>query len=622
MKMSFAAITAIVLMTTSIAADPAYSKGDAKRGEELAKPCRACHGRDGNSPSPTFPRIGGQHEQYIYRTLKAYRDGKRPDAIMQAPVIDMPDQDMKDIAAFYAKQMGLTGSQGDTQVIDQSKPSRIVQYDDKMPMYTTLLGKARQIEKDIAGDLERLGAPKCALSGSADGDADRDGLPDKFDAAPNNSGEFVGDTNGDGRYEICNAEQFQAILTLGDGDGKSTTLSLDERMRRDYQIAADLDLSGFENFQPIGNCGEKNNCMMTLDKYAFQGVMDGQGYTISNLNIDRPETGGTGLIGVLGREGVLMNLTLKDADVVGKGGTAMAVGANFGIIYKVRTGGTVTGSNAVGGVAGGSAGLIVDSHANSTIRGEKALGGLVGDMNGAVFYGTAISDVAGEWGLGGLVGLNTYGTVLSSHAEGTVNGDVNVGGLVGINTDGVVFNNYSKSNVEAKTRSAGGIAGFNSLGTIHSSYAAGTIKGAESVGGLAGTNNGAIRNSLALGQVSGEVAVGGVSGTRSGGNESGSYWNEELTKQANAVGAYGEGAKPNDDVIEALGIATSQLKSLDGESIGWTPAEAPKDLLLAYYCDANKNGWIDIGERRPDNFVWDFGSGGAYPDIRCVPPAQ
>jgi|GEM_PF-663857 len=622
MKTRLLALPAILLMANALATAPAYSKGDPERGEELAKPCRACHGRDGNSPSPTFPRIGGQHEQYIYLTLKAYRDGKRPDAIMQAPVIDMPDQDMKDIAAFYAKQTGLTGSQGDTQVIDQSKPSRIVQYDDKIPMYTTLLGKAQQIEKDIAADLQRLGKPTCALSGSAEADGDKDGLADAYDAAPKDNGEFVADSNGDGRYEICNAQQFQAILTLGEGKGAATPLSLDERMRRDYQLAADLDLSVFDNFQSIGNCGEKNNCMMTLDKYAFQGVMDGQGYTISNLKIDRPETGGTGLIGVLGRNGVLMNLTVEDAEVVGKGGTAIAVGANFGIVYKVRTRGSVTGSNAVGGVAGGSAGLVVDSHAYSTIRGEKALGGLVGDMNGAVFYGTAVSDVAGEWGLGGLVGLNTYGTVLSSHAEGTANGDVNVGGLVGINTDGIVFNSYSKSNVEAKTRSAGGIAGFNSLGTIHSSYATGTVSGADSVGGLAGTNNGAIRNSLALGQVKGDVAVGGVSGTRSGGNESGSYWNTEVTKQASAVGVFGEGAEPVDGIIEALGVETAQLKSLDGEAIGWTPAEAPKELLLAYYCDANKNGWIDIGERRPDNFVWGFDQSGSYPNIRCAPPAQ
>ena len=622
MKTTPFAIFVILTAALSMQAQESHARGDAERGKELAKPCRACHGRDGNSPSPTFPRIGGQHEQYIYLTLRAYRDGKRPDAIMQAPVIDMPDQDMKDIAAFYAQQTGLAGSQGDAQVIDQSKPSRIVQYDDKIPMYTTLLGKARQIEKDIASDLQRLGQPTCDLSGGADTDSDKDGLADQFDAAPNDNGEFVGDSNGDGRYEICNAQQFQAILTLGDGDGASTTLPLDTRMRRSYQIAADLDLSVFENFQPIGNCGEKNNCMMTLDKYAFQGVMDGQGHTISNLKIDRPDTGGTGLIGVLGREGVLTNLTIKDADVVGKGGTAIAVGANFGIVYKVRTSGKITGANAVGGVAGGSAGLVVDSHANSTVRGEKALGGLVGDMNGAVFYGTAISDVSGEWGLGGLVGLNTYGTVLSSHAEGTVNGDVNVGGLVGINTDGIVFNTYSKSNVEAKTRSAGGIAGFNSLGTIHSSYATGTVKGEDSAGGLAGTNNGAIRNSFARGQVSGETAVGGVSGTRSGGNESGSYWDTQLTKQDKAVGVYGEGAKPNDDIVEALGIGSMQLKSLDGESIGWTPAEAPKELLLAYYCDANKNGWIDIGERRPDNFVWDFAQGGSYPNIRCVPPAQ
>ena len=53
-------------------------------------------------------------------------------------------------------------------------------------------------------------------------------LADAFDAAPMDAAEFARDTNGDGRFEICNIQQLQAIVTLGVGEGNKTTLSADE----------------------------------------------------------------------------------------------------------------------------------------------------------------------------------------------------------------------------------------------------------------------------------------------------------------------------------------------------------------------------------------------------------
>ena len=65
----------------------------------------------------------------------------------------------------------------------------------------------------------------CAgLSGSADSDRDGDGLQDAYDAAPDDAGEFVRDSDGDGFFEICHIRQLEAIGNLGSGDGESATL--------------------------------------------------------------------------------------------------------------------------------------------------------------------------------------------------------------------------------------------------------------------------------------------------------------------------------------------------------------------------------------------------------------
>jgi cytochrome c553 len=79
---------------------------NAQRGAELAKPCAACHGEDGNSIAPTFPRLAGQHEDYLSHALRAYRTGARKNAIMGAQLGNLTDQDFRDLAAFYARMKG------------------------------------------------------------------------------------------------------------------------------------------------------------------------------------------------------------------------------------------------------------------------------------------------------------------------------------------------------------------------------------------------------------------------------------------------------------------------------------------------------------------------------------
>ncbi|MEE4376056.1 MAG: cytochrome c [Candidatus Competibacteraceae bacterium] len=84
-------------------------QGNAAAGKKIAANCVACHGQDGNGPDPNFPRLAGQHEDYLLKVLQEYHQGTRNNAIMKGMVATLSEQDLADLAAFYASQpQGLT----------------------------------------------------------------------------------------------------------------------------------------------------------------------------------------------------------------------------------------------------------------------------------------------------------------------------------------------------------------------------------------------------------------------------------------------------------------------------------------------------------------------------------
>jgi cytochrome c553 len=82
----------------------ALAGGDAEAGQAKAATCVACHGVDGNSAVPTFPKLAGLGHKYLLKQMKDIRDGRRPVALMAGQVDNMSDQDLSDIAAFYDAQ--------------------------------------------------------------------------------------------------------------------------------------------------------------------------------------------------------------------------------------------------------------------------------------------------------------------------------------------------------------------------------------------------------------------------------------------------------------------------------------------------------------------------------------
>ncbi len=96
-------ITALGLAATGALTAQA---GDAEAGKEKSLTCQACHGPDGKGTLPMYPVIAGQYEDYLAHSLRAYRDGKRTNAIMAGLAAPLSDEDIEDLAAYYASLPG------------------------------------------------------------------------------------------------------------------------------------------------------------------------------------------------------------------------------------------------------------------------------------------------------------------------------------------------------------------------------------------------------------------------------------------------------------------------------------------------------------------------------------
>ena len=75
---------------------------DAAAGARKAPACQACHGLDGLSRLPDAPHLAGQPAPYLERALRAYRDGERRNEVMSIAAKPLSDQDIRDLAAYYA----------------------------------------------------------------------------------------------------------------------------------------------------------------------------------------------------------------------------------------------------------------------------------------------------------------------------------------------------------------------------------------------------------------------------------------------------------------------------------------------------------------------------------------
>ena len=91
------------------AAQAPLKPGDATAGQAKSATCAACHGMDGNSAAAQYPKLAGQQAGYIVRQLEMFKSGKRVNPIMAGMVAPLGEQDMRDLAAYFASKTSLPG---------------------------------------------------------------------------------------------------------------------------------------------------------------------------------------------------------------------------------------------------------------------------------------------------------------------------------------------------------------------------------------------------------------------------------------------------------------------------------------------------------------------------------
>lgn len=126
-----------------LAGQGAWAAGDATAGASKVAPCAACHGPDGNSAAPTFPKLAGQSARYLSKQITDIKTGVRPVPEMTGMTENLSKQDIEDIAAFYASKKGS---------VNQAKKD--------------LVAKGEQIYR---GGIREKGVPACAACHAPDG---------------------------------------------------------------------------------------------------------------------------------------------------------------------------------------------------------------------------------------------------------------------------------------------------------------------------------------------------------------------------------------------------------------------------------------------------------------------
>ena len=419
------------------------------------------------------------------------------------------------------------------------------------------------------------------------------------------------DTDDDDFIDICDIEGLYLIRNGLDGKYELRR-SLDFHNRLSYR-----DNDFIYNWPPID---------------LFEGEFNGNGHTISNLQIDLDEDSNisanyVGLFRQIHSKAKISNVGLLNIDIVGGqrvGGLAGSNGGRISNSYVVNTNadrieaeiyvgglvgenagsivnsyaiGNVTGSGGVGvvgrsdGAVGGlvgfnySGGTISNSRTTSTVVGHEDVGGLVGYNNGRITGSHAIGSVkeiqSGDIDLGGLVGWNyVNGTIDDSYAIVVIEGSRFVGGLVGDNA-GKVINSHAKGEVSGSWQDVGGLVGRNRQGVIRNSYATGNVMGMpDDLGGLVGENfYGEISNSYATGDVMGKPDdLGGLVGENFYGEISNSYaTGDAISTNTNYIVGGLVGRNTSGMIVNTYAIA-NVTGGTDGEVTGTAAAGG----LVAY----------------------------------------
>ena len=269
----------------------------------------------------------------------------------------------------------------------------------------------------LIGSLE-TGLPLCTIS--LEFPDDNDGISQVADI----------DKDNNGLIEICDLEGLNQMRYRLDGSGYRTSTDAIVITRgcasggcRGYELTRSLDFMVNDSYRTIANKAiwTSNDGWQPIGTSAnnFDATFDGNGYTLSNLMIDRSGSSGIGLFGYASSQARVANLGLLNVDITGSSSNVGSlVGSNQGAITKIYVTGSVEGSNFVGGLVGVNQGTVANSYATVDIMGDSNTGNLVGNNSAG-------------------------GTITNSYALGSAG---NTGGLVGVN-QGTITHSYTTEDV-------------------------------------------------------------------------------------------------------------------------------------------------------------------------------
>ena len=386
------------------------------------------------------------------------------------------------------------------------------------------------------------------------------------------------DKDNDGLIDICDLEGLNAMRYQLDGigyresaDATEVKTSCYERGTdrcKGYELMKDLDFNDDASYSNVANKARwttgagwnpigyyEGPGYRSANNKSFEAIFEGNGHSISNLMIDRPNTNGVGFFSYV-KGGNINDVDLSNINIKGDGYVGGLVGHNYGTITNSTATGVVEGYYAVGGLVGReSGGTIMNSYAMSAVEGNSDVGGLAGhNSGGTIMNSYAMGAVTGTGSyIGGLVGWNSSGNITNSYATGAVKGWYRMGGLVGF-AAGNITNSYATGAVVGRSGLAGGLVGGAS-GNITNSYATGSVVGNGRVGGLVGHNYGTITNSYARGFVveNGGGAAGGLVGNNEG-RITNSYWDTQTSRIASGVNGRGLTTAQLQSPTNAIGI--------------------------------------------------------------------
>ena len=273
------------------------------------------------------------------------------------------------------------------------------------------------------------------------------------------------------------SEKVRAIFATGVFNYEIDAYEYEEDFPN-LNLAADITLTGENNWTPIGGKGEYGSLYYT-------GTINGGGHTITGLHINN-ESNYQGFIGMLGEGGTVKNLTFADVHMTAGQYSGIVAGNSKGTIENCHvTSGVnsyIHGSQYVGGIVGYNVGSVTGCTNNGTVSGSgKYVGGIVGHgtADAVITNCTNSGTVSGEdQYVGGIVG-ESLGSVTNCTNTVAVSGDIRVGGIAGWQYFVPITNCTNSGTVSGTDYYVGGIAG----GISHSVTAIGCYNTADETGG-------------------------------------------------------------------------------------------------------------------------------------------